>query len=295
VPKLKFLTATVLARRNVTAGMVRVTLGGEELADLKSTGIGDEYIRLFFPDATTGELVLPETDERGFWVWPEGKKPAHCECYTIRNARPGEIDLDFVVHEGGIASEWAQGANPGDRIVIREPHGIYEAPPDANWFVFVADATGLPALGRLLEGLPAGSEARAIIEVPDAGHEQQLTSPAELQLVWLHGSGNGLGPSRLEEVLRSIAVPEGRIPYVWVVGEARSTRAIRKYLRHELGWSPTSYSVTGYWTADKEAWERSWAALDPGVKRQIDDLWASNREREEVTDEVEATLERFGL
>ncbi len=105
VPKLKFLTATVLARRNVTAGMVRVTLGGEELADLKSTGIGDEYIRLFFPDAETGELVLPETDARGFWVWPEGKKPAHCECYTIRNARPGEIDLDFVVHEGGIASE----------------------------------------------------------------------------------------------------------------------------------------------------------------------------------------------
>lgn len=295
MPKLKFLTATVLARRNVTAGMVRVTLGGEELREMKSTGIGDEYIRLFFPDPETGELVLPEADERGFWVWPEGKRRAHCECYTIRQARPGEIDLDFVVHEGGRASEWAQAAASGDRIVIREPHAIYDPPPGADWFLFVADATGLPAAGRLLESLPAGSVARAIVEIPDASHEQPLISPAELKLVWLHGSGNGLGPSRLEEVLRGINVPEGRTPYVWVAGEVKSTRAIRKYLRHELGWPAARYSVTGYWTDHKAEWEAGWEALAPAIKRSIDDLWASNRDGEEVADEVEATLERYGL
>ena len=293
--KLKFLSATVLARRNVTPGMIRVTLAGDEIAAIGSTGIGDEYVRLFFPDPETGELVLPEIDERGFWAWPEGKRPAHCECYTIRAARPGEWDLDFVVHPGGRASEWAQQATPGDRIVLRAPRGIFEPPAGADWFVFACDATGLPALGRLLETLPAGSQAKAIVELPDASHEQKLESPAALDLLWLHASGNGLGPSQLAEVLRTVAVPNGHTPYVWVACEARTARVIRKYLRHELGWPGTSYSVTGYWTDNKEKWEADWGALDPAIKRRIEDLWASGRDREAIEDEVEATLEPYGL
>lgn len=29
-------------------GMVRVTLGGEDMRDYPTTGVGDEYVRLFF-------------------------------------------------------------------------------------------------------------------------------------------------------------------------------------------------------------------------------------------------------
>ncbi len=93
---LKFLTGTVLSRRLVTPGMVRVTLGGSEVAGIVSTGIGDEYIRLFFPDPATGELVLPAADEKGRWRYPEGKTPAHSGCYTIRAARPGVVPRDVV-------------------------------------------------------------------------------------------------------------------------------------------------------------------------------------------------------
>jgi NADPH-dependent ferric siderophore reductase len=292
---LKLLTATVLGRRPVTAGMVRVTIGGEGLRDMVSTGVGDEYVRLFFPDPETGELVTPEVDERGFWRYPEGKKPAHCECYTIRAVRPGEFDLDFVVHENGRASEWAQAANPGDTIVIREPYGIYEAPADADWHLFVCDATGLPALGRLLEGLPAGVEGRAIVEVPDASHEQALTSPAALKIVWLHGAGNGISQSRMPEAVRGVTFPSGRKPYAWIAGEVKAVRAIRKFLRHELQWEAAHYSVTGYWTEKAAEWEAGWAALDPTIKQRLDEMWVSDRDREEVADEYDATLEKFGL
>ncbi len=296
---IKLMTGTVLASRPVTPGMVRVTLGGDGLRDFKSTGVGDEYVRFFFPDPETGELVLPDVDAQGFWKWPEGKKPAHCECYTIRAFRPAdsgaEIDVDFVMHEHGRASEWAQAARPGDAIVLREPYGIYEAPANADWQLFVCDATGLPALGRLLENLPAGTEARAIVELPDASHEQRFDSKAELKLVYLHGSGNGIAPSRLEAAVRGVSVPEGRTPYVWVAAESKAVRPIRKYLRHELGWPVTRYSVTGYWTDKLSEWEQRWEALDAGVKKQIDDLWRSGRDGEEVADEVEATMEKFGL
>ncbi|MGV3491716.1 MAG: siderophore-interacting protein [Devosia sp.] len=293
--QLSILSGTVLARKLVTPGMVRVTLGGDEVAAMKTTGVGDEYIRLFFPDPVTGELVLPDVNEKGQWKYPEGKTPAHCECYTIRNVRPGEIDLDFVVHDHGRASEWAQAANPGDVIALREPYPIYEAPAGMNWLLLVCDATGLPALGRLIEALPAGVEARAIVEVPDATHEQTFETAADLKIVWLHGAGNGIAPSRLEEVVRTVSFPKDKVTYVWVAAESKGVRPIRKFLRHELGWDASKYSVTGYWTANSEAWTAGWEALDPKLRQQIDDMWASDRDGEEVADEVEAMMEKFGL
>jgi NADPH-dependent ferric siderophore reductase len=292
---LKLFTGTVLRSIMVTPGMIRVTLGGAGLRELETTGVGDEYIRLFFPDLETGELVLPEVNERGQWKYPEGKKPAHCECYTVRYFRPGEIDLDFVIHAHGRASEWARSAQPGDQIMLRQPYAIYEAPAGTDWVLFVCDATGLPALGRLLEQLPAGIEARAIVEVPDASHEQAFDTRASLKLVWLHGAGNGIAPSRLEEVVRTIPFPADRLTYAWVAAESRAVRPIRRYMRHELGWSPKQYSVTGYWTDNVEAWTAGWQALDPKLRQRIDDMWVSGRDREDVADEVEAIMEKFGL
>jgi len=296
---IKLMRGTVLGRRSITPGMVRITLGGEGLRDFRTTGVGDEYIRFFFPDPASGELVLPEVDEKGFWTWPAGKKPSHSGSYTVRAVRDADgtpqVDVDFVLHPHGRASRWAEAAAPGQQIALRAPHAIYIAPADTDWWLFACDATGLPALGRLLETLPAGSEARAIVEVPDASHQQTLDTRANLTLVYLHGSGNGLAPSRLEAVMRGIAIPEGRSPYVWVAAESKSVRPIRRYLRHDFGFHVSRYSITGYWTDKLADWERGWASLDPAIKQQIDALWRSGRDGEEIADEVEATMEKFGL
>lgn len=285
--------ATVLATRLVTPGMVRVTLGGEGMAGWRSTGVGDEYVRLFFPDPQTGEMVLPQVDDRGLWRWPEGKNPSHTVCYTARRVREGEIDVDFVAHVGGRASDWAQGAKPGDRILLGSPRGLYAAPADAKWQLFVCDETGLPALGRLLEQLPAGVEARAVVELSEASRQQVFESAADVKIVWLV-SGNGHGPSRLEEAVRSIRVPE--VPaYAWVAAERKTAQPLRKYFRHELGWPAERYSVVNYWTAELAEWNEAWKALDPAIKAKIDDLWASGRDSEDVADEVEALTAPFGL
>ncbi|MYV97529.1 SIP domain-containing protein, partial [Streptomyces sp. SID3343] len=79
---------------------------------------------------------------------------------------------------------------------IGSPRGIYAPPAEARWQIFAADATGLPALGRLVEQLPPGTLARAIVEVPDATHEQTFETAADVEFVWLHGCGNGVAPSR---------------------------------------------------------------------------------------------------
>src|SRR5690606_8675512 len=151
-----FYEAVVLARTYLTPGMLRLTFGGEGLRAFPVTGVPDEYLRLFFPHPETGRLHLPHIDENGRWTYPDGQDKIRCSTYTVRDFRKAgdgvvEMDIDFVVHEGGAASEWAQRVEPGAAITINRPRGLYTPPADMAWQVLVADATGLPALARILE------------------------------------------------------------------------------------------------------------------------------------------------
>lgn len=289
-----FHEATLLSRQQITPGMVRLTFGG--LGAFSSTGIGDEYLRLFFPNEKTGKLHLPDISEDGRWTYPDGQDALRYSTYTVRRYRPerGEMDIDFVVHEGGIASEWAQRANPGDRITINNPRGLYAPPADTVWQLLVADATGLPALSRLLEQTPRHVQSRVFIEVARAEDEQALAEHPGATVTWLHKSGNGVAPSRMEDVVRAVPLPSTP-GYVWVAGEQKVVRSIRKFVRQELRLPSERYELVGYWIANGEEWDAKWDALDPAVRAQIDAAWDSGRDAEEVRDEYEATLEKFGL
>jgi NADPH-dependent ferric siderophore reductase len=288
-----FHEATVLSRQQVTPGMIRLTFGG--LAGFSSTGIGDEYLRLFFPNKQTGKLHLPHISEDGRWTYPDGQDAIVYSTYTVRRYRPeqGQLDIDFVVHEGGVASDWAQHANPGDRITINNPRGLYAPPADTVWQLLVADATGLPALSRLLEQTPRHVQSRVFIEIARAEDEQRLEHPGAT-VTWLHRSGNGVAPSRMEDVVRAVPLPPTP-GYIWVAGEQKAVRAIRKFVRQELKLPAERYELVAYWIANGEDWDARWDALDPAIRAQIDAAWDSGRDPEEVRDEYEATLEKFGL
>lgn len=291
-----FHQVTVADRRFLTPGMVRLTFAGDDLGSFSSTGIGDEYLRLFFPDHETGELVLPVIDENGHWTYPEGKPPVRCATYTVRrfDAEARQMDIDFVVHEGGVASEWAQSARLGDRMVINSPRGLYAPPADIHWQLLMADATGLPALARLLEQTPRHIKSRIFVEVATAEDEQELPHHPAATVTWVHGSGNGVGPSRLEEIVRAVQLPENP-GYIWVASEQKVVRAIRKYIRQDLKLAADAYKLVAYWIEKRQEWTAAWEALDPAIRQQIDAAWASGRDEEEVRDEVEATLAKFDL
>ncbi len=291
-----FYEATVLSRQSLTPGMVRLTLGGKGLSDFPGTGMPDEYLRLFFADEDTGKLHLPVITDDGRWTYPDGQDVIHCSTYTVRQHRAdkGEIDIDFVVHEGGRASEWAQKARPGDAITINKPRGLYTPPADIAWQVLVSDATGLPALARILEQTPKHVQSRVFIEVAAADHEQPLPHHEFATITWLHRSGNGVAPSRMADVIK--AMPLSPTPgYIWVAGEQKVVRAIRKYVRQELKWPAERYELVGYWTQDSEVWDERWKKVPEEVKAAIDASWSSGRDMEELRDEYYATLEKYGL
>lgn len=292
-----FLIAEVLGSRLLTPGMLRITFGGAGLRDFPGTGVPDEYIRLFFPNPATGRVHLPLITEDGRWTYPDGGMEAlRYGTYTIRTHRPesGEIDVDFVIHEGGVASTWAQGVRQGDTITINRPRGLYFPPADMTWQVLAADATGLPAVARILEQTPEHIQSRVFIEVAAADHELDLPYHPHLQVTWLHRSGNGIAPSRMADAVRSMPLPPTP-GYVWVAGEQRVVRAIRKFVRQDLNMPPERFKLVGYWTHDNETWKAGWNAVPQEVKDALDASWSSGRNVEEIRDDYYATLEKYGL
>jgi NADPH-dependent ferric siderophore reductase len=291
-----FFHATVLSRTQLTPGMIRLTLGGPGLATFESTGVADEYLRLFFPHEKTGQVHLPVITEDGRWTYPDGQDAIRCATYTVRRCdrAAGEIDIDFVVHDGGTASAWAQRCRAGETITINKPRGLYAPPPDTRWQLLVTDAPGLPALHRILEQTPQDVQSRVFVEVAEPDHQQDLPYHPFATVTWLHGSGNGVAPSRLGEVLRSVPLP-ATPGYLWVAGEQKVVRTIRRFVRQELKWPADRYELVGYWVADGEAWEARWDALPTEIRSAIEAGWDSGRDPEVVQDEYDAVLERFGL
>ncbi|RLP77532.1 siderophore-interacting protein [Mycetocola tolaasinivorans] len=283
---------TVTAVTPLSPGLVRVTLHDPGLSGFPSTDVGDEYVRVHFPELD-GTLQEPTVEENGNWSFA-GEYP-HVAPYTIRrfSAADAEIDIDFVLHGHGHAATWAKNAAPGDRLLFGSPRGLYDAPDHLERYLFVTDATGIPALGRLLERLPATAHARAIIEVAEADHRIELTSPAALETEWISGRGNGVAPSAMTEALRAMSIQPGT--YVWVAGEAGELRDARRLLRHELKVPGTSMKIIGYWRHNSEEWITRWEALDESVTTRLSQLWENPADEELARDAYEDQLERLGL
>ncbi|MEE1649941.1 siderophore-interacting protein [Brachybacterium sp. J144] len=286
--------AEVTAVRRLGPGMVRVTLGGEDMHDFPSTGIGDEYVRLFFPDQPDGDVRMPFVTERG-WDFPEGVEPSAMRTYTIRAHRGGEVDIDFVVHEGGLAADWAMQARPGQRVALNPPRELYTRPAEARRQLLVADEPALPAALRLAELTADQVETTLLVEIRGRGYElapeTEVAGPATFR--WLRGTGNGAAPSELVSALRREELAADT--YVWVAAETRLIRQARTYLRHELGLPATMYKCVGYWTDRAEQWRARYAELGAPFQEQVDALYASDRDIEEIVDEVQRLFQEAGL
>jgi NADPH-dependent ferric siderophore reductase len=217
--------------------------------------------------------------------------------YTVRDVDPGagEVTIDFVIHDGGLAARWARDARPGDAVGINTPDGMYSPPPGLSWQILVADCAGLPAAARLLETTGGAVRTRLVAEVPDEDHYLRLDVPAGCEVTWVHG-GNGYGPSRLEDVVRSLPRPEPGVGYLWVAGETRTLRGVRRYLRKDLGLPADAYKTVGYWTDGADRWRARYDALDAEIRSSLEALWTTaDADLADIEIQYDERLARLGL
>lgn len=283
----------------LTPTLIRITLGGPGVADFLSTDIGDEYVRVFFPHGEDpGDVSLPVPDGDG-WATPAGAPDAPMRTYTISGVRPeaGELDIDFVIHDAGIAGPWAAAARPGHVLGLNSPTGLYAPPKDTTWQVLISDLTGVPAIARITAGTPAGIRTRVVIEIAEESDRIALDCAEHVEVTWVIG-GNGYGPSTLGQVVRGVV--DDRLPlasgYVWVAGETVALRDVRKYLRRELGLPATRFKVVGYWTPIAD-WESKYASLPASIQRELQEIWTDGQDAESQDTEVrvESRLSQLGL
>lgn len=236
---------TVLDTRMIGSGLRRLTFGGPELAGFESHAPA-EHVRLIYPDPD-GALRLPEQVDLAL-KWPR-PLPISRE-YTVRryDAAAGELDIDFALHPGGHAAEWAAAATPGTRVYIAGPPGGLVVPFTYDRYLLAGDITALPAIARWLEALPADAAGWAFIEVIDESEQIELSAPAGVEVRWLHRGEVAPGCSDLlERAVRGVALPEGERIYAWIAAEAGVVRPLRRWVREVLRAKPGDSDVTAYW------------------------------------------------
>ncbi|WP_405709507.1 siderophore-interacting protein [Streptomyces xanthophaeus] len=283
----RFFALDVLRTRRLGRSFLRVTFGGESLAEFRSGGF-DQSLSLFLPPPHREHTVLPSTDaDTWFAAWramPDEERPA-MRSYTVREQRRtpegvDEVDVEFVLHgDHGPASHWAGRAVTGRRIMAIGPAVAqnrsvrFQPPADCTEVWMYADETALPAAAAVLERLDAGVRVRAWFEVPHADDRLAPAAPADTVLTWIVREGTG--PDRTGRVLDALRAAEPGdaagaargAPYVWLAGEAGTVRAVRRHLVQERGVDRRAVRFTGYWrlgSSEEQLLAEAYAGRAPG-------------------------------
>jgi NADPH-dependent ferric siderophore reductase len=231
---------TVQRVQCITPKMVRVTLGGAELAGFTSAA-ADDHVKLYFPVQPGGAPLLPASAPAGAQAIGRDYTPRRFDVAS------GELDIEFALHGDGPAAAWATQAAPGQLLAVGGPRGSFVVSGDFDWYLLVADDAGLPALARRLEELPPGARAYALAEVADIHEQQSLQSAASLQLTWLHRNGARAGEAeRFATALRALRLPAG-VGYTWIASESGVARSLRQLLLTERGFEQQWLKASGYW------------------------------------------------
>jgi NADPH-dependent ferric siderophore reductase len=301
-PAYRPYSATVQGVQQLSPHFRRVTFGCPDFEHFGTAGL-DQRVKLIFPfaDGTLCDVGQHDEERRlaGDWydIWrglpDEHRNPFRT--YTVRGVDTGarRVTVDFVVHhDAGPAGTWAENAGVGDRIVMvgpdeRSPHsrgGIDWRPADASRVLLVGDETAVPAIGGILDSLPADRIADVFVEVPSLADVGVFEAPAHADVRWLVREQDG-GRSQREhgealieavtawaaagrDVLAPATAPrpqeladvdvdrellwdspepgEGEF-YAWIAGEAGTVKQLRRLLVSGHGVDRRRVAFMGYW------------------------------------------------
>ena len=233
----------VLRTELMTPRMMRLTLGGPELARVH-TYAADDHVRVVYAHED-GSRTDPVPNDRQMLDWPRPMPPTRQ--YTIRrhDAESRELDLDIVVHEGGVGSAWATSAAPGDPVVIAGPPGAKTFAHTHRHYVFAVDPTALPAVGRWLDEADwledAGATALVLV---DHDHPEEtgypLTERPGVEVRWL---SRAEGSHLADEVIARTPEMAPEEVFLFAAGETTDLKPLRAWTKMH-GYASL---ITGYW------------------------------------------------
>lgn len=210
-PKVAFATFPVAVARIERLGesFLRVTFSGDSLENFHFAGL-DQRIKLVLPHEQTGVSGFPRATDDWYAIWRNTPEDERCvlRTYTVRAARDGEIDVDFVIHgDSGPATRWVNNASVGDELLVVGPDSRSLDPDDdrivggvefdqgtARRVLLAGDETAAPAICSILESLPRKARGQVFIEVPTESDILPVNGPGGVTVCWLpRDAREGLG------------------------------------------------------------------------------------------------------
>lgn len=226
--------------------MLRVVLGGDEL-DGFAIEAPASSVRMLLPPPGGDQLVMPTWTGNQFEL-PGGER-APIRTFTPRafDAVRRELTIDVVLHDHGVATDWARGATIGDEVAISGPGRSEHLDPDARSHLLVGDESALPAIGQLLEAIPPDQSIDVHVEISSRDARLRLPAHPGATVAW-HDAAAGAPPG--DSVVEAVMKLDELADAVWVAGEAASVQRLRRYLFDERDRSRRSVTARGYWKLD---------------------------------------------
>jgi NADPH-dependent ferric siderophore reductase len=243
-PRRRLLTVKQVER--LTPTMARITLGGD-LAGFNSASY-DDHVKVFFPLPGRNAPTLPEPGPDG--KPPEGVERSPGRDYTPRHydAAKDELIIEFALHDAGPATTWAEHAKPGEQLAVGGPRGSFVVPDDFDWYLFIGDETALPAIGRRLEELRAGTRAIVVAAITGPEERQTFKSRANVETIWVERPlSRAEDPAPLLDAVRALTLPKNGDGYAWAAGESQTAKLLRRHLLDERGLDKAFVKAAGYW------------------------------------------------
>ncbi|WP_213772468.1 siderophore-interacting protein [Bradyrhizobium sp. dw_78] len=211
--------------------MKRITVDGSHLPAFRA-GLPAQWLKVFAPGGNEQAIA--------------GR------AYTVRRFDPlsKKLELDFVLHgDNGPVSAWAARVKPGDpfEISATHPRSGFAVQNSTEHYLLFGDETALPAIGGILEALPAHARADVFVEVDDVGDEQTIDTVAAVNFNWLHRKGGGRSLSgSLVEAAKTLGRPDENT-VIWIAAESSIVTSLRKQALSDWGADRRRLHAAGYW------------------------------------------------
>nr|MBF0685174.1 siderophore-interacting protein [Pseudomonas sp.] len=240
----------------LSPSMRRITLAGPDLEGFLSASF-DDHVKLFLPAEAGAKPVMPVIGSNGPEFPADMPRPVSRD-YTPRSYDPvsQELDIDFVLHHSGPATDWATQASPGDYLGVAGPRGSFVIPVGFDWHLLIGDETAIPAIGRRLEELPEDTQAIVVVKLRNPADRTEFVHRCTLHVEWVvdddapadneQTNSSGERPNLLEQVVRALVLPDGE-GYVWAAGEYTDIQQVRAYLVNECGVDKSRIRAASYW------------------------------------------------
>lgn len=223
---------TVLASERLNDQFVRVTFDTGDIA-FESHGF-DDVLVLYFPlDALAISSSPPAL---------ELENHAARE-YTVLRVDPVKrsIVVDFLLHEVGVATQWARTASAG-QVLWSIPTRMCKGLPEASRTYIFADASAVPAVRRFHDEVGEQPGQTVLLGVSAKTRRSFARTPRQI-----------LEFTKTSSVATLVSATDLARPsdhtqsFIWIAGEAGWAGSLRRRLTNGYGISKENIQFTGYW------------------------------------------------